>query len=210
VDNSTGILELAQGTSGSLATRLNVSLNADGTLKTTAVNNSMHLIDDHTDSGSFVRMEFGERIKLNTVASNANSLTIQVDTMSNTTDFSTGQISLIGSDTIEWNYTAGKLSADVIYAPVSHFYSVVPYTTNHLNYKTTSGGTPYVSGTLRVYVNGIRLSETTTTSVPRVGVSTTWVSLMYTEILSSAGTFQFNATLLNTDVVQIDFDFALI
>src|SRR6185437_2974379 len=92
VDIDASILTDAQGTQGTLANRLAKSINPDGTLVTSAIDEAQHNIAQHTDGSvivngvpvSYVRMLLDERAKLTNVASGATNLEILV-TVSNTT-----------------------------------------------------------------------------------------------------------------------------
>ena len=105
VDTHSEILRNCAGTVGTLANRLNQSVEEDGNLKTTAVDDTLHNIAKHEDgsktvSGSdlsdyialgyigvvnpvpFVRMLEAERDKLSLVADEATNIVVNVNTPS--------------------------------------------------------------------------------------------------------------------------------
>ena len=91
-------------------------------------------------------------------------------------------------------------------------YSIRPVTSDNQNFTTTNGATEYISGSLRIYINGVRIQESpTNTFVPSdVDTSLIWVGRSYTEDDSSLGTFSLNSAIGDSDNIIIDFDFALV
>ncbi|MFX9604586.1 hypothetical protein ABTP42_19555, partial [Acinetobacter baumannii] len=79
----------------------------------------------------------------------------------------TGTLVLKGSDSIHWRTDSDGVYADVTFpltARHRHYYDVKPTPVNTLSpdyktYHTTSVATPYAAGSLRVYVNGVRISH---------------------------------------------------
>lgn len=191
------------GTQGSLANRLNQSINADGTLKTTAIDNALHSIAEHLDGDGFVRMTLDERAKLSFVADDATSLSISFDTISGTIAFTNTNLAIGPSDSITWRYDGLQVVADTNF-PASvrhvHYYGLVPVTSNHQNYTTTSIDTAYIEGSLRVYVNGVRLNTDHTVT-----------SLKYTEGTATdgivtGGDFSLSSAISPSASIVIDFD----
>jgi hypothetical protein len=256
VDIDATILSYAQGTQGSLSNRLSQSINADGTLKTSAIDAAQHNIAEHTDGSiivngtpiSYVRMLLDERAKLAWVAPGATNLEILVTLNNPTPSGLPSQISMIGISEIE--YTSGVMQlkpSDSIYWAVDsdgsltantnfpstvrhlHNYDIVPVPQNLLspdykNYIVTSTATQYRSGSLRVYINGIRLtksSNVTPGKAPRgnyvptgfdVG-SPIWLTYTYTEDTASlddgvitSGKFSLSNSITENDVITVDFD----
>ena len=80
VDNILEQIRDAIGTQGSLSNRLNQSIEEDGTLKTTAINNAMHSIEDHEDTEDYVRMTKVQSDKLDLISDEANNLSFQINT----------------------------------------------------------------------------------------------------------------------------------
>jgi len=200
VDLNQLALENSVGTAGSLANRLNQSLEEDGSLKATAIDDALHSIAEHLDEGSYVRMTDTERSKLSLVQSEATNLSITVETISTTLTWPTvgNVLRLADSDTIMWRIESGEVYADTAWAisvMVLPSYNITPILVSGYTYKTTSVNTPYKSGTLRVYINGLRLNTTTL-----VG------GFKYTETSPTLGTFTLNKAISGSDVLRIDFD----
>lgn len=216
VDLNNADLVSAIGSQGSLSNRLNQSLNQNGSLKTAAIDEALHSIEEHSDTTDYVRMTSAERAKLVLVASNATSLAIDVETNNvGTVSFENTTLIVEESDSITWSYTGGKLSAETNFPSSvrhNHYYGLVPVTVNYLNYTTTSIATAYKEGSLRVYVNGIRLNENAVVSVPfSLSGTITWISLKYTEGTATSGivtggNFSLSTTIASSANVVIDFD----
>lgn len=198
---------------------------------------------------SYVRMLLDERAKLSGVADGATNLEVLV-TLDVTTPPSNlpSQISVIGiseieftggvlqlkpSDSIYWSVNPdGSLAANTNF-PLTvrhlHNYDVIPVPQNILapdyqNYVVTSVATPYRSGSLRVYINGIRLTQSgniTPGKAPRgnyvpTGFSTgnpTWLTYTYTEDTANSvdgiitsGAFSLSSPITANDVISVDFD----
>ena len=231
VDINADILRGANGTVGSLSNRLSVGINDDGTLKYAAVNNVLHNIGYHVDGTydgvDYVRMKSEERDKLSLIDSEANKLYIEIEDSipvsaisavsyipSNIT-VSTGTLRFRSTDTVKFDFE----SPDVIKArsvfPVSsahqHHYGLAPAhqtpsTPDYKNFMTTSVNTPFMVGTLRVYVNGIRILDTTPTLVPAYSDVSTWTETFISSSTNTNGNFTLNRALASNDVIRIDFD----
>jgi hypothetical protein len=256
VDVDATILSDAQGTQGTLSNRLAQSINEDGSLKTTAIDEAQHNIAEHTDGSvtvngtliSYVRMLFSERAKLAEIGSDANNLEILVNVNNSVPSGLPSQISVVTisqieylngvveikpSDSIYWSVEEdGSLKANTNFPSTVrhlHNYDVVPVPQNLLspdykNYVVTSTATQYRSGSLRVYINGIRLTQSsniTPGKAPRgnyVPISfssgtPTWVTYTYTEDTASlsngiitSGQFSLSSAITAQDVITVDFD----
>jgi hypothetical protein len=235
VDNQSKILGDSAGTQGTLSNRLNQSIDEDGNLLSTAVDESLHNIAKHTDGSitvdsdeldhyvsdlgyssvanpvPFVRMLESERDKLALIASEATNFAIQANIPSNITVFNSGILELSNSTTINWEFTAPNILSPVLAISTDfahrHYYDLEPITTDYLNYKVTSISTPYIEGSLRVYINGVRLSEEYQVYYPSNPVST-WSLNSYTSDYS-AGTFVLDYAITSNDIIRIDFDLSL-
>lgn len=202
VDAQDDILTSAIGSAGSLAGRINVALNADGTLKTTAVDDTLHSIEEHTDTSSYVRMSAAERTKLSGIDSGATNLSVNISTISTAIlfpDVGGATLTMRGSDTISWRYESSVVYADSVLGAsnhVIHYYDIEPVNVSGANYKTTSSNTAYKAGTLRVFVNGLRLTE----GGSAIG------GYYYSEGTPASGTFTLNTTLTGGHIIRIDFD----
>lgn len=212
VDIAYGILSSAIGTQGTLSNRLAQSIHPDGSLIASAVDEAEHNIGYHTDgmgpdNVSYVRMKASESAKLALVASNATNLALLVDASSPVL-FDAGTVEFLSSPGLTWSVTSGnKVSLDLAFpaaAAHNHYYDVTPVTSDYKNYKTTTVSTPCITGSLRVYVNGIRLSANTSVYVP-LGVSRTLTLLTFTPSESS-GTFVLSSAITASDIITIDFD----
>lgn len=256
VDIDSTILSDAQGTQGTLSNRLSQSINADGTLKTSAIDSAQHNIAEHTDGSvivdgvpiSYVRMLLDERAKLAGIDSSANSLDVLVTVNNSIPSGLPSQISVIGiseveyvtgtmqlkpSDSIYWSVdTDGSLQANTNF-PLTvrhlHNYDIVPvpqnlFSPDYKNYVVTSTATQYRSGSLRVYINGIRLTQSGNITpgkaphgnyVPTGFSSGTpiWMTFTYTEDTASlsngiitSGKFSLSNPITAEDVITVDFD----
>lgn len=222
VDTNTDIIRGAAGTAGSIDARLNVSLEGDGSLKSSAVDGCDHNIGRHTDGeGSdgvaYVRMTADERAKLGLVQSEANRIVFEVEdsypTVGDSVTISEGTVRLRGSSSIFLDFEAPDVirihSAFPPDTAHRHHYGLQPAHSNagtpdYRNFKTTSVDTPYEEGSLRVYVNGVRLYSD---GVPVPNQSASSFTSTYIESESgSSGTFSLNRSLDSTDVIRIDFD----
>lgn len=214
----------AAGSAGSMTARLAVALEDDGTLKTTAVDAALHSIEEHTDTtdqssfleetDEFVRMTERERDKLVLVEDEANYITLSFETagISNTpVDFLNGNTTFADSTSTAWRYQSGKMYLDLAFpteAAHLHFYDVTPDNddsgTLYLDYKIPTYS-DFIDGTLRVYVNGVKLSEGVDVYHPGATPDDEWVLNYYTSDYST-GTFSLNEAITAYDVIKIDFD----
>ena len=175
VDTNTSILESAIGTAGTLAARLDQSLEPNGNLKTTKINEALHNIGSHADGSydglDYVRMLLSEREKLALISDEATNVTIQVDQISQVAFFNSGSV-------VFKNYITG------------------------LN-------VPYEIGSLRVYINGVRIySDGSLIYVPTPLATSSYKLNGYTENDSRTGFVLDNAITAN-DIIRIDFDLPL-
>jgi hypothetical protein len=241
VDIDATTLRDAIGSVGSLAARLAASLNDDGSLKANAVDNTAHNIAEHSDgvivisdiSYSYVRMTAEERSKLALVSDDATNLTLKVEitggTPSNISNLSVvdidevvfqgGQIALRGSDAITWRLDVdGALIADTTFPAAArhrHYYDVTPTHQNALSpdYQSYKVAYPYKEASMRVFVNGVRLSTSVEVMVPTIfGASgPTWVPLKFTEDTATSGSviggkFSLSDSITSSEDIRVDFD----
>ena len=233
VDTHSEILRNCAGTSGTLANRINQSLEQNGDLKTSAVDDALHNIAEHTDgnktvSGSelaaynalgyigvvnpvpFVRMIEAERDKLALVADNATDIVVNVVTPSTTYTFGDGlaTLNLIESDSIGWTFIGPDSVKPEIKFSLAfahrHYYDLEPVTLDYQNFSVNISATPFMEDTLRVYINGVRLSSAYSVYVPNSDV-TSWTANMFTPN-HLAGTFALDVAITSSDVIRIDFD----
>ena len=226
VDTNADILRNSIGTKGTLDARLNVSLEDDGGLKVESVNDVLHNIAYHTDGSrndgtggttvAYVRMIDSERDKLSLIESEANALDIQVESISTTELLTTGAARFQHSDSVTFSFESPDIiKAHTVFpsgAAHAHYHDrepahVTPSSPNYKNYKTTSVGTAFVANTLRVYVNGIRLSEDESVYVyGSSGPDGTWTLTTISSTSPTTGGFVLNRALASSDVIRIDWD----
>lgn len=236
LDKNTLVLVNAQGTQGSLSNRLNQSIDENGNLKTTAIDEALHNIAEHADGSktedpllldyynntlmypslvnpvSYVRMMHVERDKLSRVADEATNLSVELNLPSQTVIFNDGSVVLENSDTIEWSFTAPNILKPMVNFSLDfvhrHYYDVDPVTLDYQNYSVNVLSTPYMEGTLRVYLNGTRLSETNNLYAPGETPSNTPYFISFTSDYAN-GTFSLSSAITASDIIRIDFDVAL-
>jgi len=228
LDTTVSSLAEAIGTQPTLAARLDASLNDDGSLKSQAVDLALHSIEQHEDTPNYVRMTATERDKLAGVATGATDVSITVATPDVLYD--SGTVTLNDSDSVLWRVEIDGVYADVAFpltARHRHYYDLKPIpldpdNPDYQNYTTTTVSTAYAEGSLRVYVNGVRISKLDFGSgnppdnqFPRAsGSSATWVSLNYEEDTATSGVvtsgkFALSTAIASTDRITIDFDVVL-
>lgn len=233
VDINTLSLAEAAGNQGSVSNRLNQSIEENGDLKTSAIDEALHNIAEHEDGSKtltageisdyatkgyvvsnpvpFVRMISAERDKLSLIADEATNMSIQVETPSTVVLYTEGPITFKGSASVTWEVTGSDIKANMAFpieAAHRHYYDLEPITTDYLNFQVTSVSTPYVEGSLRVYVNGVRLSSEAAIYVPSSDISAAWTANMFSAD-QDAGTFFLQNAITSSDVIRIDFDIAL-
>lgn len=234
LENISDNIRDASGTQGTLSNRLNQSIDEDGNIKTTAVDQTLHNIAEHADGSKvltqdeidafvaigyavsnpvpFVRMLSAERDKLALIANNATSLSLGVDVISNIIEFEDGLVTLANSASVSWEVLeTNKIKANLAF-PVAaahrHYYDLEPVTEDNLNYGVTSVNTPYVENSLRVYINGVRLSKNSDVYTPNYD-ATSWNANSYTEN-AEEGTFILASEVNSLDVIRVDFDISFI
>lgn len=207
----------AIGTQGSFANRLNQSLNADGSLKTAAVDEALHSIEEHEDTDDYVRMQKSESDKLALIADEATNFSVEIqldDAGDDVVTFDSGSLRLVPTSTVNFSIqTPNKLKINLgfpIEAAHLHYYDQVPVhadivTPDFINYKINSSSTPFMDGSLRVIVNGMRLSTNNQIYVPGALVNDPWTLLSYTADPDN-GTFALSTAISEEDVIWIDYD----
>lgn len=220
VDIDHSVLTNCTGTAGSLDARLDASLNPDGSLQTTAVDLALHSIGEHTDTSDqseflesgdeFVRMTERERAKLDLIQDEANLLNIRFETASpsNTpVDFTNGTLILADSVSTAWRWEAGKMYLDLAFPVESahtHFYDITPNNPSG-DLQTYYVPLDYIEGSLRVYVNGTRLSEDGEIYHPGYIPTAEWTLNKFTVDESDTTMFTLDNELNENDVIKIDF-----
>lgn len=235
VDYQSQVLKDAAGDQGNVANRISQSIEENGNLKTTAIDDALHSIANHTDGTievetdeleyytdtlgytgvtnpvSFVRMLESERDKLALIADDATNLLFQVETISNITLFEEGTLKFAPSDSIHWEITAPDIIKPVLSISTDfahrHYYDIEPVTSNYIDFSVNVSETPYVEGSLRVYINGIRLSSDASVYYPSNPVSTWSLNTFIPD--HEAGTFELDTAITEDDIIRIDFEVSL-
>lgn len=241
VDIDADVLRSAVGSVGSLAARLAASLNDDGSLTTASVNATEHNIAHHTDGSvvisgvtySYVRMTAEERSKLSLIDDDANYLAIKVEVGSSIPSnvsnisvvnisevlYTTGTVTFRGSDAITWRVDDdGAVLAETTFPAAArhrHYYDVTPTHQNVLSpdYKKYKVLYAYKAETMRVYINGVRLSQSVDTLVPTSFSASgpEWNPYSFTEDTASGGVvssgkFTLSDNITSSDDIRVDFD----
>lgn len=231
VERCEDILRSAIGTQGTLANRLDQSIDPDGNLKTFAIDQAQHNIGYHIDglgpdSISYVRFQAVERAKLELIADEATSLTLQFDgppisviSMISVVSvspviFDNQIVSIKNSSTVTWRLeNNNRVYADLAFpasAAHRHYYDYTPahqtpLSPDYQNYKTTSVSTAFLDGSLRIYINGTKLTATGSVYVPGPTPTSAYTLMTYTYD-EDAGTFSLSTPITSSDVIRIDFD----
>lgn len=213
VDRDAKLLRDAVGSAGTLGNRLSQSLDDDGNLITEAVDVAMHSIESHTDSEDYVVMSQDERNKLELISVEATAVTINVGNVNFPPDkFTKSTLNIRDSESIVWNIESPNiLKARMTFPPETahlHFYEYEPVwienTDGKSYFKTTSISTPFIEGSLRVYINGFRIFSEHEILVPDIDVEE-WSSTNFTPHYEE-GIFEINRIISDEDVIFIDFD----
>lgn len=211
----------AVGTQGTFSNRLNQSLNPDGSLKTAAVDEAEHSIESHTDGDTYVRMLRSESQKLALIAESATDFYVEVqldDDGLEVVPFNDGALRLVPSSTVTFTVESpNKLKFHFgfpVEAAHRHYYDQTPVSADgtdpdFVNYLVNSEATPFVDGSLRVYVNGMRLSASDKIYVPGALVNDPWTHLKFTPN-PTEGTFALSSALSEEDVIRIDYDISFV
>lgn len=234
VETNSTLLREGAGDQGTISNRLDQSLNSDGSLKVAAVNETLHNIAEHEDGFKavtdeeidnyvalgytvsnpveYVRMLYEERAKLALIADEATDLKIQVEeTPSVIVNYTDGTLKLKSSSTVTLQID-GDTVMPVVNFPIEfahrHYYDSVPVTDDYENFQVNSVSTPYMEGTLRVYINGVRLNSEFEVYVPGNLTTDDWILNKFTPDYE-AGTFVLSTPIASDDIILVDFDVAL-
>ena len=215
VDNVLEQIRDAIGTQGSMANRLNQSINQDGSLKTEAIDAAMHSIAEHTDTEDFVRMTKAQSDKLDLISDEATNLSIQIDTDGTSfVLFDAGVIEIQASSSVTPIVTAPNILTFELGFPVAaahqHYYGSTPVHTDlldpdYINYTVDSGPSAFVEGSLRVFVNGVRIFEDQEVYAPGPLADDPWTLLSFTPDPIN-GAFALSSAISEDDIIKIDYD----
>lgn len=210
----------AIGTQGTMANRLNQSINPDGSLKTAAIDEAQHSIEEHTDSDTYVRMLKAESDKLELIADEATNLYLEIqqdDEGEDIATFDADVLRFVPSTSVSFEVDGNEVMAHLAYPAASahtHNYDHIPVAENleepdYTNFKVNSISSPYIEGSLRVYINGVRLTASDSIYTPGSAVNDPWTLLSFTPD-HTAGTFALSAEISEDDIIRIDYDISYI
>lgn len=214
LDNVIEQMTDAIGTQGTVANRLNQSINADGSLKATAIDEALHSIEEHQDTIDYVRMTKLQSDKLDLIADEATNFGLLVNSDgSNLVALDSGYVQVEPSTSITPHVDTGNVLTFHMAFPTEaahrHFYGLIPVTDDYTNYKVTSVSTPYVEDSLRVYVNGVRIFADGDVYVPGALITDPWTLLSFVPDYEG-GTFALSTAISAEDTIRIDFDISLV
>ena len=208
----------AAGDAGTLTARLAVSLDSTGNFSSAAIDATMHSIAAHTDADGFVRMTEDERTKLASTAVDANFIQFHFTTISTSpfsdVTFDNGTVNIEPSSTVKW-VVEGTVGDQIVKAEMNlppelthiHIYDDIPehYDVYYPDWKTFRVPRTFLDTTLRVYINGIKLSESSNVYVPQYGGIGTWRIISFTYDVDTL-IFTLSQSITASDILRIDFD----
>jgi hypothetical protein len=219
LDNVIAQIRDAIGTQGSLSNRLNQSINPDGSLKAESINETLHSIEDHQDTDLYVRMTREESEKLANIADEAKNISFEIFTNeSSFVGFSEGVLKIKPSSTLIPSFEAPDVVRFNLNFPASsahqHYYGLVPVhedivNPNHKDYRVVSANTNFIEGSLRVYINGVRIFEGEEVYVPGAMLEDAWTLISFAPNPSD-GSFELSSAITEDDIIRIDFDISLV
>lgn len=219
LDNVIQEMRDAIGTQGSVANRLNQSLDGDGNLRTSAVDQTLHSIESHEDTEDYVRMTRDQSEKLDLIADNATDITFRIYTDDATfIEMTEGVLEIKPSTTVVPTVESPNIIKLNMQFPSSaahsHYYSLEPVPVNlitpdFINYQVNSIPSPFIEDSLRVTINGLRIFEGIEVYVPGALVDDAWTLMSFTADPEN-GLFELSSAITEDDVIRIDFDISLV
>lgn len=173
-----------------------------------------------TNPVPFVRMLQAERDKLALIDNNATNMTISVETPSNIVLFQQGPVAIASSASIHWEVDAPNTVKAVLAVSTDfahrHFYDLVPITVPsddmipvlYKKFKVNMLATPFIADSLRVYINGVRLSAADSIYYPDNSSNPTWSVNKFTPDEAN-GVFVLDLPISMSDIIVVDFDQSL-
>ena len=218
----------AVGTQNTVANRLNQSIEADGSLKTSAIDDALHSIESHADSDTYVRMKKTESAKLELIESEATDVALDMQNGSTTVLFDSGVVKFRDSSTVTIDVDDPNIvsfhMAFTEEAAHKHYYNQIPVhavgeSPDFINYKVNSTSSAFVEGSLRIFVNGVRINPVASDAtddeiaeaeilVPGALVDDPWTSIYFVPN-PTEGTFSLSAAISDDDIIFIDYDISL-
>jgi hypothetical protein len=177
-----------------------------------------------TNPVSFVKMLEVERSKLSTVSENANFLQLNIQTASNVAQLTDTQVLFQPSDTISWKLLGNPGVDDQVYLsaevssglsnPHKHYYQMTPIkalvSSTSPNYnKVYTIGMTFMSESLKVYINGIRLFSDAVVFYPTRSSTPEFKQNSFTPNLNNNGFSLLNA-ISSDDIIRVDFDVSMV
>jgi hypothetical protein len=162
-------------------------------------------------------MTAAQSAKIDLIDDQATSIYFKINPGDDEIEFLHGAVQLVPSNTVTFSVDVDQqLSFETAFpveAAHQHFYEATPVPTDlvtpdYINYLVDPYGTAFIEGSLRVYVNGVRINQTTAVYVPGYLISDSWTLLSYTATPTS-GSFVLSAAISEDDVVVIDYDISL-
>ncbi len=239
VELSNTALSNAAGTAGTLDTRLDQSLQDNGNLISSAVDTALHNIGAHVDGNfevsdselstyqisyplvenpvPFVRMLQAERDKLASVANGATDITLDFATPTGNISINSGIVTFQSSTTINWYVDSGtkyvQAEISTVYSnPHKHYDNIIP-TSKYLtpDYKSYNTGitSPFITESLKVFINGVRIFPGVSVYYPSFSDTPTLKLNSFTEDGSGLGFVLLNP-ITEDDIIFIDFEVSLV
>lgn len=229
VDINTDILRGCAGSVGTLSNRLSASIEENGKLKSSSVDESLHNIGYHSDGiydgVEYVRMTKLERDKLQLIQSESNKIELEIeDSISSDTQVDhvviyNGYVRLKSSDTIAFQFIAPDTikahskftleAAHIHHNEVEPSY-VIPGQPDYQNFKTTSLNTAFREGSLKVYINGFKINSKYSTKILSGDlnpmVSENWIDIQISYQSPNEGLFGLSSPITSSDKILIDFE----
>ena len=223
-------LESSIGSAGTLAARLAVALEDNGSLRASAVDGA--IVDGTSDTGhniamhqdgvdgggtAYVRMLYNERATLENIVSGSTKLPLNISVYSpvlgTPTPVPVGTGLTIGnSDTITWSLSETNIAtanaAYTFWLTGGKIYNATPSGSG--TSFTTPSSLPYISGSLRVYINGIRINPIGAAAITIGGSSYTYTEGATNDTrgyyVVTAGDFVLSNSVASNTMLAIDFD----
>jgi hypothetical protein len=217
LDTIEEILNSAQGSTINIGTRIDQSINDNGELKEEAINEILHNIGYHTDGEydgiEYCRFTQDERNKLENISDEAKNISFEIpeSDISNII-FDNGLLKIENTDNIKCEFESPNiLKFNLNFNTNSlhnHYYNVIPNHVDELDpdYQNYILPIEYQEDTLRIYINGIKISENGNYVYDKDnGPSGDWYLTSYT-LNEDMQSFTLSRSLNENDEILVDFD----
>jgi hypothetical protein len=178
-------------------------------------------LQDYVDLGfpeltnpiEFVKMLKAERDKLSGISNAATDFTVSIESNGVEVLYESGNLEMLESDTIKWEIVGPNQARPVLGFSVEyahrHYYNQIPNSIpneENIDYKKFEASPyPFIEGSLRVYVNGVRLNDEFSVYHPNLNPLAPWKLNTYIPNHTN-GTFELDVALTEYDIIQVDFD----